>query len=106
MNDPKAIDKKINRIAGPIALAFFIGWLIYGIYNSYQISHHFAFTTGRVTRVYLPQWGSSNYELIYKYKVNGEFYNGNSGYSLCDGQNKSQLGSLFLGKQFPVLSCR
>ena len=103
MNDLKTLDKKIGRIGTPIVLAFFAGMLIYMFYKGYQIRHHFAFTTGRVTRVIGPAWGSTKYDIIYEYKVNGEFYWGHNGYSTCDRQNKAQLGQLFLGKQFAVV---
>jgi hypothetical protein len=103
MNDLKAVNKKIGRIGTPIALTFLAGMLIYAFYKGYQIRHHFAFTTGSVTRIIGPAWGSTKYDIIYEYKVNGEVYSGNNSYNKCDGQNARQLGSLLLHKQFPVV---
>jgi len=99
----KTIDKKIRRIGTPIVLAFFSGMLIFMFYKGYQIRHHFAFTTGRVTRIIGPAWSSTKYDIIFEYKVNEEVYSSNNGYNHCDGQNHSQLRSLLLGKQFPVV---
>ncbi len=103
MNDFKAINEKIGRIGTPIVLVFLAGMLIYTFYKVYQIRHHFAFTTGRVTRIIGPAWGSTKYDIIYEYKVNGKVYSSNNGYNKCDGQNSKQLGSLLLHKQFPVV---
>ena len=103
MADRNTTNKKIGLIGTPIVIAFFAGMLIYMFYKGYQIHHHFAFTTGRVTRIIGPAWGSTKYDIIYEYKVNGEAYSGNSGYNKCDGQNTRQLGSLLLHKQFPVV---
>jgi hypothetical protein len=101
--DLKTLDKKIGRIGLPIVLTFFAGMLIYGFYKGYQIRHHFAFTTGWVTRIIGPAWGSTKYDIIYEYNVNGKVYSGNNGYNKCDGQNARQLGALLLHKQFPVV---
>ena len=102
-SDLKTINKKIGRIGTPIVLTFFAGLLTYGFYKGYQIRHHFAFTTGSVTRIIGPAWGSTKYDIIYEYRVNGEVYSGNNAYNKCDGQNARQLGSLLLHKQFPVI---
>lgn len=103
MNELKTTNKKTGRIGTLIVLAFFAGMLIYVFYKEYQIRHHFAFTTGKVTRIIGPAWGSSKYDIIYEYKVNGEVYSGNNGYNTCNGENTGRLGSLFLHKQFPVV---
>jgi len=86
-----------------MVLAFFAGMLIYMFWNEYEFRYHFAFTTGRVTRIIGPAWGSTKYDIIFEYKANGEVYSGNNGYNKCNGQNTSQLGSLLLHKQFPVV---
>ena len=66
-SDLKTINKKIGRIGIPIVLFFFAGLLTYGFYKGYQIHHHFAFTTGSVTRIIGPAWGSTKYDIIFEY---------------------------------------
>jgi hypothetical protein len=92
-----------HRIGVAIVVTFFAGMLTYMFYKGYQFRHHVAFTPGRVTRIIGPAWGSTKYDLIFEYNVNGAVYSGNNGYNICDHQNRAQLKSLFLGKWFPVV---
>lgn len=86
-----------------VFLTLFAFMLTYVFYKGYQIRHHLAFTSGRVTRIYLPRWGSSQFELIYEYTVNGEVYGGNVKYSPCNYPGDADIKSLFLHKTFPVV---
>ena len=103
VSDFKAVNEKIGRIGKPIVFVFLAGMLMYAFYKGYQIRHHFAFTPGKVTRIVGPAWGSTKFDIIFEYEVNGEVYSGNNGYNKCDGENATQLGSLLLHKQFPVV---
>jgi hypothetical protein len=103
MSDLKAIDKKIGRIGLPVILVFFACMISYGVYKGYQIHHHFAFTTGTVTGIIGPRWGDTKYDIIFEYKVNGEIYSNNDGYSTCEYLSHSKLVSLMVAKQFPVV---
>jgi hypothetical protein len=96
--------KKANKIGGYLALAFLIIMASLAIYKGYQIRHHFSFTTGIVTYITPPGYESSgDYSIVFEYKINGEVYHGNNNPNFCDGQNREQIKSLLLGKQFPVV---
>jgi hypothetical protein len=103
MTDRNAAEEKIHRIGLPIVLTFFASMLIFMFYKGYQIRNHFAFATGRITRIIGPAWGSNKFDIIFEYKVNGEIYGGNNGYNTCNNENEKRLGTLFLKKQFPVV---
>jgi hypothetical protein len=96
--------KKANKVGGYLALAFLIIMASIAIYKAYQIRHHFAFTTGRVTYITPPGYKSSgDYSIVFEYKVNGEVYHGNNNPNFCDGQSREQIKALLLGKRFPVV---
>jgi len=103
MNDLKAVNKKVNKIGGYIAVTFLIGMLIFIFYKRHQLLHHFAFTLGKVTEITKPGWKNyGDYSVLYEYKVNGKRYNANSNFKYCQGQSMATVNSLLVGKIFPV----
>lgn len=95
--------KKLNKIFGPVIAALLIIGFIYMLYAGYQFRHHYAFAIGTVTEITPPGYKSSgDYSIIFKYKVNGKIYGGNNNLDFCNGQNRAQIKTLLIGKQFPV----
>jgi hypothetical protein len=104
INDSKMVNKQVNKIGGYIALAFLTGMLIFIFYKGYQLRHHFAFTTGRVSEITLPGYrNSGDYSVLFKYKVNGKVYSNNDDFNYCSGQSMAGMKSLLVDKQFPVV---
>lgn len=104
MNDYTTVNKKVTRIGGYVAVVFLIGMISFIFWKSYEVRHHFAFTTGKVVDITKPGWkNSGDYSIVFEYSVNAHTYNGNNNYNYCSGQSMSQLKSLFVGKHFPVV---
>lgn len=82
---------------------FIIGFLCM-LYYGYLFRKHYDFTTGTVTDLTPPGYkGSGDYSIIFEYSVNGRRYHGNNDPEFCRGQNRAQIKTLLLGKQFPVV---
>lgn len=103
MNNEEKGKTNAGKVAIAIFLTLFACMLTYVFYKGNQIRRHFAFTSGRVTRIYLPRWGGSQFELLYEYTVNGEVYGGNCKYSPCFYPGDTHIKSLFLHRDFPVV---